>query len=295
MNKLIKFCIVIAVILLVAKMVSGFTGSIDLQGMQKKLENTLDKNALYDIDASNMFQEEYEVREGGMDKTVIADSGIKKLDIELGGCFLQLEESEDSFYHMAYSGQGKTQVYAEDGELFIKVLNGKEWKVNADKEGVILSVPQDTLPKEVEIDLGAGQMQLDALAASVIEINLGAGQIRADQMQAEKANLTVGAGEIVLENVQFTDMKAQVGAGSCRVQGSIKGNVEADCAMGNIVLSPEGQKSDFNYEIMCVTGNITIEEEKYSGLTKEQTIENHAGKNMELDCAMGNIRIAFEE
>lgn len=314
MKKIVKFCIVIIVILLLVKIVLGIvesdqTGSgaldslvekltggdidIDLQGIQKELESTLNKNALYDIDESNMFDEKYEIREGSVDKAQVADAGIKELDIELGGCLFELKSSEDTSYYMEYDGQGKTQVYVEENELFVKVLNGKEWNVNTDKDGVTLYIPKEAVLDEVEIDLGAGQMSLDHLKASAIEINLGAGQVRADQIQAEKASLTVGAGEIVLEDVQMKDVQAEVGAGNCEIDGIVTGNIEADCAMGNITFGLEGSVKDFNYEIMCVTGNITIDGEKYSGLTKEQTIHNNADKNMELDCAMGNIRVEF--
>ena len=127
-----------------------------------------------------------------------------------------------------------------------------------------------------------------------MEIDLGAGQVVADRMQAEKMNVSVGAGEIILKEAQLKDVQAEVGAGNCEISGTITGNVDAACAMGNLNFVLTGKEAEFNYDIQCVTGNITVGDEEYSGLAQEQSIDNGAEKTMEVECAMGNVEILFE-
>lgn len=320
MKRFFKFCGALALILIIVGVILWGIGAvtvgsqnindmveeltegriqIDLKGIRLNLEKAFENNAIYDIDDVDMFDKNYEVWEDEVEKKQVADSGVSKLNIELGGCMFELERSGDDSYYAEYTGKGKSQMYVKGDELYIKVLSGNEWNVinwNNDYNDncLTLYVPDITL-NEVEIDLGAGQMKLDNLLVKDIEIDLGAGQILSNGMQAEKVALSVGAGEIVLEEVQIRDVQAEVGAGNCEIRGDITGNIEAECAMGNMTLELAGSEKDFNYEIQCVTGNITVGNNEYSGLSQEQSINNNAAKNIELECAMGNVEVEFAE
>ena len=56
---------------------------------------------------------------------------------------------------------------------------------------------------------------------------------------------------------------------------------------------PDEEKADFNYEIKCRVGSITVDGEGFSGLSKERKINNGAAKKMELDCSTGAIEVKF--
>lgn len=278
---------------------------IDLNGIQVKddleieIENVLDNNALYDIDDVDMFDRGYEIWKDDVEKTLVADSKVTKLEIELGGCMFELKDSGDSSYYVEYNGRGKSQVFVEEEELHIKAVNSNNWNIiswneNGNDNCLTLYVPMDIILEEVNIDLGAGQMKLDNLKTKDMEVDMGAGQILSDGLQAEKVSISVGAGEIVLDEVQVKDVQAEVGAGNCEIKGNVTGDIEAECAMGNMTFVLEGSEQDFNYEIQCVTGNITIGNSEYSGVSQEQSIHNNATRNMELECAMGNVEVEFE-
>lgn len=271
---------------------------MDLQGIQVSIGEALEENAIYDIDESNMFDKKYEIREGDVEKTKVADNTITSLEIELGGCMFELKDSKDASYYVEYNGKGKSQAFVKGDTLYVKVLNGNEWNViswNADENDncMTLYIPVGTALAETEIELGAGQMKLDNLKVQDLKIDLGAGQILANQLQAENAALSIGAGEIRLVDAQLGNVQAEVGAGNCEISGNVAGDIEAECAMGNMLLELEDAEQNFNYEIQCVTGNIEIGDSKYSGVSQEQSINNGASKNIDLECAMGNIEVKF--
>ncbi len=263
---------------------------MDFEGMRTSIENALERNALYDIDDAQTFNEEYEVWVGDVEKTMVADQAVKNLNMELGGCMFEVKNSDDASIYVEYKGNGKSQAFVEENELHIKVLNVDNWNSSC----MTLYLPTDTVFDEIDLELGAGQMNLNNMKASDMEMNLGAGQVLAEGLQAENVIISVGAGDVTLKQAQLGTVKTEVGAGNCEISGTVTGDVEAECAVGNISFKLTGAETDFNYVIQCVTGNITIGEVEYSGVSQEQNIQNQATKTMDIECAMGKVEVSYQ-
>lgn len=258
------------------------------------VEDFLKDNAIYSIEDADMFDKNHDIWKGDVEKTLLAEGGIKEWNLELGGCAFELKDSGNNAYYMEYEGKGKSQAYVKGEKLYVKVLNGSDWNVGNKTECLTLYVPMSLVVEEIEADLGAGQMMLDDLLVKSLVLNLGAGQVNAQKLQAEKLSVSVGAGEIILKEARLNAVEVEVGAGNCEIGGTITGDVDAECAMGNLTFELTGNEKDFNYDIQCVTGNITVGDKEYSGLAQEREIDNNASKNMEVECAMGNVEILFE-
>lgn len=271
---------------------------VNLSGIGVDLNNMLDGKGNYDIDDQKMFDKNYTVWEKNVEKTQLSKadaSSIEELNLELGGCEFVLEESSDDFFYFEYEGTGKTQAYIKDSGVYVKVLHTDvvigDFNTNSK---VTLYVPASVSLDSVKVSLGAGEMELDGLKAEQMEFSLGAGEIHAEGLQAEELEVSVGAGDIELSDAVLKDVDIQVGAGNFELAGKVYGNISAECAMGNITLKLAGSESDFNYDIECVTGNICIGDDEYSGLAQEKSIDNNASKNIDLECAMGNVDVVFE-
>lgn len=270
------------------------TEGIHINIGNSNVENFLKDNAIYNIEEADMFDKEHDIWKGNVEKTLLAEGGIKEWNLELGGCAFELKDSGDNAYYVEYEGKGKSQAYVNGEKLYIRVLNGSDWNVGNTTECLTLYVPMNLVVEEIEADLGAGQMMLDDLMVKSLALNLGAGQVTAQNLQAEKLSVSVGAGEIILKEAQLKDVDVEVGAGNCEIEGTITGNVDAECAMGNLTFELTCKEKDFNYDLQCVTGNITVGDKEYSGLAQEQNINNNAAKTIEVECAMGNVEIMFE-
>ncbi len=318
MKKFMKFCGCTALILLIIGLILGgigylYAGSDSMNKLVNKLtdgkmifdmsegqiyfdkfEDFLDKNAIINIENSSMFNKDYTIWKDNVEKTKIADNTIKALEIEMGGSDFHVVTSEDDNIYMEYTGTGKSQAYVENGKLHLKVMNDTEFHMNGISNSLTFFMPEGMQLEEISIELGAGQMNLNGLQAKELKADIGAGQILADGLQSQKLTVSLGAGEIVLKEAKLAQVNIEVGAGNCEIQGSIEGDVEVECAMGNVSFELTGSKSEFNYEIQCVGGNITIGEDEYSGLSQEQSIANFASKTMDLECAMGNLEVKFK-
>ena len=79
------------------------------------------------------------------------------------------------------------------------------------------------------------------------------------------------------------------------MEGSVEGNLKADCGMGNMTLDLNGGEKEYNYKLSCGLGSIDVDGETYSNISGDKEVKNEgAEKNMELDCGMGSIEVDFE-
>ncbi len=292
----------------VVRKVTGGRVTVDFDGAKdwgvvigEAIENveivdSIDTGILYDINEHSIFGNDHKTYKGDVAKYRLG-TGIRDLDIEVGGCVLEtLPSGDDSFYvevEKAYKFQG----YVEDDTLYIKASNGaKTWNRMGSCK-ITLYVPEYFWFGTVDMEMGAGVLEFsDLRAEGGIFLQVGAGQILIDNIQSEVVTLEIGAGEVELKNMEVWGMlSAEVGMGNFEAAGVIMGEVFIECSMGNVNLELADGEQDYNYNLECAMGNIDIGDRSYSGLAKEMTLDNCAWTTVDIKCAMGNVTVTFAE
>lgn len=254
----------------------------------------LEANVNYNIEDSMNFDNDFEILEGNVDKySLVAD--IKELDVEVGGCSFKMETSSDENFYLEANSINKLQGYVEEQVLYIKGTIGTGVIDNLGDGEITLYVPENFQFEKVDMELGAGAMELGNLAAKEAKLEVGAGQIVVSDMQGEKVELTVGMGEILVNGMQVQELEAEVDMGHMYAEGDITAKVTIECNMGSIEMEVTGEWMDFDYNLECGMGNLQVGDDVYSGVATEKIITNMADKEMDVECAMGNIQISFTE
>lgn len=311
MKKFFKGILRTALILILAGAIIGIIGSVaggkyDVMRMFKNGElsyNFTDwsykDNSIYDIEEQEVFDKTKEVLSGDLSKYQVADSSIRSLELTIGGGELVILDSEDENFYLEAENAEKLQAFAKEGTLYVKALKNTP-TVQINGEGntmkLYLYMPKTVVYEKLELELGAGRVEADAVHAARIEADAGAGQIVLSDFVCDEFDGEVGAGELVLKNVQ-TAAKAElsVGAGHIEAEVDMQGELEAECSLGQIALNLTGTEKDFNYEISCAAGEIKLGSNSYAGLSKEQKLWNDAEKDVKLDCSLGAINVSFTE
>lgn len=254
----------------------------------------------YDMEDISIFDSAYEIVTGNVPNSSLG-SGIDRLEIEAGGCSLVFRASKDDEFYVEAENAGKFQCYVEDGTLYLKSLRKGSWNdktyfdVNdVKKNRITLYIPLEASFEDVDIEIGAGIVEMSGFQTDRMELEVGAGQIVGNGIQAGKAELNVGAGFIGLEDMQAGRLSLETGMGSLEYSGSINEKAELNCSMGSVVMKVSGAEEDFNYDVECAMGSVVIGDWEYSGMAKEKKIDNRATKNMEIECSMGSVEILFE-
>lgn len=247
----------------------------------------------YDIEDSMIFDKAYEIYRGDVEKYSLGND-VEQLDIEVGGCTLVIESSDDTDYYVEARKTNRFQGFVKDGTLYVKgsVLDA------GDDGKIILYVPAGWEENElgkVDVELGAGAMEIEGIKADEINLEVGAGQITIEKVIADELNANVGMGEIVIKEMQVETLQGEVGMGNLSMKGTIGEKADIECAMGSLEMEIEGTEEDFNYDIESGMGNVCFGDSEYSGIVEERNIDNDASKEMTIECAMGEVSISFTE
>lgn len=254
-----------------------------------------ESEALFNIDDNTIFDDSHEVFTGNVDKYAVG-SNVAKLDIAVGGCTFEFQQSDDKEFYVEATNAGKFQCFLQNDTLYVKSSQTvvEDWDQFDDGE-IILYIPANYSFEQVNVELGAGLMEIPDIATAEMNLEVGAGQITVDYLQTEKCDIEVGMGEIIVKDMQVTKLSGEAGMGHLQMAGTVLGDVDAECSMGSIELDLTGSEEDFDYTLEAAMGNVSIGGEEYSGLTQEKSIQNNAGKQMNIECAMGNIEVDFED
>lgn len=223
-----------------------------------------------------------------------AAGDIKNLDIELAaGTFEIVEGDEDK---IVIRSAKKIKVSQSGNTL--KIDTGKTVKVHffgISDEGnhVEITLPKGKEFHKIDLEIGAGTMNVDTLVSEDLELEIGAGEIIVDELACEKAKISVGAGKAVVDSGAAEELDLDVGMGEIWYAGSLAGDLDADCGMGNMDVRLDSKEEDYNYKIDVGMGNITVGNASYGGMAQSKDIDNDADADMDLDCGMGNIKIHF--
>lgn len=192
----------------------------------------------------------------------ISFTNISDLDIDIEYCRIEIEEYDGEEIIVDIIDSLNSIKYSEeDGTLKIKQKFKTKFGIsgfnfNTDDMQVVMYIPKGQIFDEIDIEIGAGSLE-------------GSG------LSAKEMDLKIGAGEIALK-------------------GDVNGDVTIECGAGNIELYLTGKEEDYNYKIQTGAGNISIDDNSYSGLATNRKINNNADNDFSIQCGVGNIEIYFD-
>jgi hypothetical protein len=111
---------------------------------------------------------------------------------------------------------------------------------------------------------------------------------------SEESNYNVGAGTIELKELQAKDVSIECGVGRVFIEGTITGNNDITCGVGNVELNLDGEEDDYSYDIESGVGNINIEDDHYQSISDKRINNDGAVGAFKLDCSVGNITVDFQ-
>lgn len=246
---------------------------------------------------------------------------LHDLSMEMGACDLYIMETANDKVEIEVSGDAKHFRYLvkNDGSLCMVHRTGSGfWNWSHHKitpaTKVTLYLPKGVKLGELDIDLGAGNMESIELCAQNISMEVGAGDCGADGLKADgEIDLTVGAGQITLDSLRAEELDMEVGAGALDIkdihverdtdlvlgvgnvdlEGLFLGNMSLECDVGDVTLTLDDAEEDHNYEIECSLGNVRVGSHSYTSLANEISIDNSADSTYDIECSLGSVNLEF--
>lgn len=246
----------------------------------------------YDLEDSTIFNGEYAVNDSTNVSFSADKSEVTALSAELGGCDVYISTAADGKYYVSTTGSGKFQVYVKNGVLHVK---GVKKSYQMGKCRVDIYIPEDVILNSAYLSMGAGQMDIEKLAATDTDIEVGAGALYVDNLQTKNLNVELGAGEMFVYEGKIGSMDLAVSAGNMEISAEVAGDIDAEVAMGYLEIFVNGSnENSHNYNMECAAGSMTVGSLTHTGLAVERYIDNGAATTYNLECSMGELIVDFE-
>lgn len=260
--------------------------------------------------------------EGKKEQLPLTAENLGSLEIDVEECNVVIWQSEDE--HVWYLADGNTgrprySIEDENGRSKLSIENEVEhhighWR-NGPNDTVYLWLPEGCALEECEISMGAGYMDSILLKAKELKAELGAGMVTADGFEGEKIIVTVGAGELLADRITAGIADFEIGAGhlsveelavsgkldlevsmgAAEVAGTIAGDMDVECGMGEIVMSLTGSEDDHSYYVECGMGNVDVGSYSHGGVASHKSWNAGKSSYFNINCNMGNVTVTFEE
>lgn len=226
---------------------------------------------------------------------------VKNMSMEIDCAVLNVEvaeEQEISFTAEIEDAQTVCKSNMTDGRLVIR-YESKHPKMHITEKvpRITVTLPKDFQCDEFRLELGAGSadMRNAIIAAERICMEVGAGSVKAGVLKAQTAvNVEVGAGEADFEKIETEIANLDCGVGQIRLGGKVEKIVNVKCGLGKCELNLEGNEADYNYEVSCGIGKVSVNGNRMGGIggCHTQKSAQAAGK-MNVNCGLGSVGITI--
>lgn len=219
-----------------------------------------------------------EMKEVTLEQTVVTS-----LEVELGGMEFILERgdslaastNDEDLKFIQKNGLLKIEF---NDSLFERKINGK----------LCLTLPE-TVFESVEIDTGAGRVEIESLAAKTLDFQLGAGEVTIENLVvAQRAEIETGAGKFTVLDGEINNLDLDHGVGETSLKCKLTGANELDCGVGKLALEL-GVESDYKITVNKGIGKITV-----GGVERENGAIIGQGENVvDINGGVGDITVTF--
>lgn len=297
----------------------GVSETVERIPMLESITNINDFTLVVDVNQDGVsveVNEAYETITGDYaDMNLAEASEVENLDISIMNGKCSILPSSNGSYGIESHGAEEFQCYVADGTLYLSAFPKDFGKAEEDTE-IILYVPEDMYYQKVllfcsgeemsvEVKLAGGELNISSicgenvLAAGAefqdITASVGIGSFLAEEINAESLKLEVSTAVVDVNEFAVDNLEVNLGMGNLSMQGQTSGDIALNCGMGHLELILSDGQDAYNYDISGSAESVQIGTDTLAGMVMERWIDNGSDKKITMSCAMGSVKIEFEQ
>lgn len=217
---------------------------------------------------------------------IYAGNEIASLNIDIKAAKLTIEKGEA--FHVS-TNNGEITAKKNGDTLVLKESNHK-WFYGENNFEMIITIPEGFAFHSVEIDIGAGAIEIDSLTADTIEIDIGAAELTASYLCAKKAiDADLGTGNFEISSGYLASPDFDLGVGKTKISAFITGDGEFDCGIGGLELIICGAPADYKIKASCGIGEFTVGGQKIS----DNDVIGNGENVLRISGGIGEVEVSF--
>ena len=211
---------------------------------------------------------------------------IKYLDIDVNSSNLVIKPG-NSFIIETNNKHIKYKV--DNNELKIKE-EGYHLTNSKLKSELIITIP-DTNLNEIDINTGAGNLNIDSINTEKLDIDLGTGTTLINNLYSKRADIDTGAGTFTINNGSINDLDLDIGIGEVKITSNITGNSSISSGVGKLSLNLLNTFDNYRFEVNKGIGKVTINDIEVG----DNSTLGNGTNTIKLDGGIGEIVVKFKK
>ena len=217
-------------------------------------------------------------------------NNIESFKIDISNDDIEIKEGEK---FEVKTNDPDVKFYHENSKVKIKTDKTFSWHLSNSSRGtIIIYLPNEYNITELDLNLGAGKIDIDKIFVETLLMDLGAGTMTAKEINVyEKATINGGAGNINIYSGTINNLNLKLGAGNASIESDLTGSNTLTTGVGKLNLGLSRSKDNYKFDISKGLGNIILNDFDVS----EDILIGDGETKIKISGAVGNIIINTAE
>lgn len=217
-------------------------------------------------------------------------NNIESFKIDISNDDIEIKEGEK---FEVKTNDPDVKFYHENSKVKIKTDKTFSWHLSNSSRGtIIIYLPNESNISELDLNLGAGKIDIDKIFVEILLMDLGAGTMTAKEINVyEKATINGGAGNINIYSGTINNLNLKLDAGNASIQSDLTGSNTLTTGVGKLNLGLSRSKDNYKFDISKGLGNIILNDFDVS----EDILIGDGETKIKISGAVGNIIINTAE
>ena len=217
-------------------------------------------------------------------------NNIESFKIDISNDNIEIKEGEK---FEVKTNDPDVKFYHENSKVKIKTDKTFSWHLSNSSRGtIIIYLPNESNISELDLNLGAGKIDIDKIFVETLLMDLGAGTMTAKEINVyEKATINGGAGNINIYSGTINNLNLKLGAGNASIESDLTGSNTLTTGVGKLNLGLSRSKDNYKFDINKGLGNIILNDFDVS----EDILIGDGETKIKISGAVGNIIINTAE
>lgn len=217
-------------------------------------------------------------------------NNIESFKIDISNDDIEIKEGEK---FEVKTNDPDVKFYHENSKVKIKTDKTFSWHLSNSSRGtIIIYLPNEFNISELNLNLGAGKIDIDKIFVETLLMDLGAGTMTAKEINVyEKATINGGAGNINIYSGTINNLNLKLGAGNASIESDLTGSNTLTTGVGKLNLGLSRSKDNYKFDISKGLGNIILNDFDVS----EDILIGDGETKIKISGAIGNIIINTAE
>lgn len=217
-------------------------------------------------------------------------NNIESFKIDISNDNIEIKEGEK---FEVKTNDPDVKFYHENSKVKIKTDKTFSWHLSNSSRGtIIIYLPNEFNITELDLNLGAGKIDIDKIFVETLLMDLGAGTMTAKEINVyEKATINGGAGNINIYSGTINNLNLKLDAGNASIESDLTGSNTLTTGVGKLNLGLSRSKDNYKFDISKGLGNIILNDFEVS----EDILIGDGEAKIKISGAIGNIIINTAE